>query len=79
MLELLQEKNNQKVVLIKTGVFYIATGNDGEYHKEKRPNQNCLLCSGLRRYSEDKYMNAFRKMVGGLVKYYAKNNKEWIW
>ena len=125
MLELLQEKNNQRVVLIKTGIFYIATGkdaiflnkvlklkctcfsenvckvgipetslpkylerldrlnvsyivylfnnekemlveecrNDGEYHKEKRPNQNCLLCSGLRRYSEDKYMNAFRKML----------------
>ena len=28
MLELLQEKNNQRVVLIKTGVFYIATGKD---------------------------------------------------
>ncbi len=28
MLELLQEKNNQRVVLIKTGVIYIATGKD---------------------------------------------------
>lgn len=125
MLELLQEKNNQKIVFIKSGIFYIATAkdavflnklfklkctcflenvckigipennlkkylekldrlnvsyivyhfnnekeilveesrNDGEYHKEKRPNQNCLMCSGIRRYSEDKYMNAFRKLL----------------
>lgn len=28
MLELLQEKNNQKVVLVKSGIFYIATGKD---------------------------------------------------
>ena len=28
MLELLQEKNNQRVVFIKSGVFYIATRKD---------------------------------------------------
>ena len=49
--------NNEKEMLVEE------CRNDGEYHKEKRPNQNCLLCSGLRRYSEDKYMNAFRKML----------------
>lgn len=130
MLELLQEKNNQRVVLVKSGIFYMATGkdavflnkvfklkctcfsenvckvgipeasllkylekmrklniayivyhfnnekemlveeckNDGEYHKEKRPNINCLICSGVRRYSEDKYVNAFRKLMEQEIK-----------
>ena len=31
MLEILQEKNKNSIVLIKTGVFYIATGKDAVF------------------------------------------------
>lgn len=125
MLEILKEKNKQSIVLIKLGVFYVATGKDavffnkelglkcvcfknqvckigipemriehylrklekmnisyivyhfdnkkeqliekyryeGNYHKEKKENKNCLLCKGIRCYEEDKYMNAIQKML----------------
>ena len=56
--------NNEKEMLVEE------CRNDGEYHKEKRSNQNSLLCSGLRRYPEDKYMNAFRKMLEQELKGY---------
>ena len=125
MLQILQEKNKEKIVLIKLGVFYVATGrdaiflskefgfkcvcfkkqickigipetriehylyklqklniayivyhfkdknqilvekfkNDGEYHKIKDNNKNCLICKGIRCYDEDKYMNAVKKLM----------------
>ena len=88
MLELLQEKNNQRVVLIKTGIFYIATGKDAIFlNKVLKLKCTCFLenvckvgipetslpkylerldrldVSYIRRYSEDKYLNAFRKML----------------
>ena len=124
MLEILQEKNKEAIVLIKLGVFYVATGkdavflnkelglkcicyknqvckigipenriehylrklekmgigyivycfdnkneiliekykNEGKYHKETSYNRNCLICKGIRRYEDDKYMNAVKKL-----------------
>lgn len=124
MLEILQEKNKGKIVLIKLGTFYIATGRDAlllsvklglkctcyknnickvgvpvssidkyieklnkirysyiiyDYDKEQKElkvkcekkgrfnkivleNNNCLLCKGIQKYSDDEYMQAVLKL-----------------
>lgn len=131
MLQILQKRNKGKIVLIKLGSFYMATGRDavllnkklglkcscfsnnvckvgvpigsiekyrkqlddlklaytiydydkekselkeictkiGKWNKETNNNINCLVCDGVRRYKEDKYMEA-------LVKYLSKENYE---
>lgn len=47
--------------------------NEGEYHKEKSCNKNCLICKGIRYYKEDKYMNALSKLFEREAKENAKN------
>lgn len=125
MLEILQKKNKDKIVLIKAGIFYIAVGKDavflneqlnlkcicfkegickigipesrleyylrklerlnlayvvyqfdhqkeeliqkyenhGKGHKEDRENKNCLICKGIKKYGEDKYLIALQELL----------------
>lgn len=125
MMEILQENNKGKIVLIKLGAFYIATGKDavllhkkldlkctcftnnackvgvpitsldkyieklenlklsyivydynkeknelkekcskiGKLNKEKNNNINCLICKGIEKYKNDKYLEALAKYL----------------
>ena len=58
MLEILQEKNKDRIVLIRLGTFYIATGRDA------------LLLHTMSKIYE------IGNIIGGLIKYYAKDNKK---
>ena len=125
MLEILQQKNKEKIVLVRLGAFYIATGRDAillnvklnlkctcfknnickvgipatsiekyieklnktkysyiiyDYHnqtcileekykkegkknKMTMKNKNCLICKGIDKYENDKYMQALESYL----------------
>ena len=125
MMEILQEKDKGKIILIKLGAFYIATGKDavllhkklnlkytcftnntckvgvpiasldkyiekldkeklayivydydkeknelkekctktGKLNKETEHNINCLICRGVEKYKDDKYLEALTKYL----------------
>ena len=102
MLEILQEKNKNLIVLIRLGVFYIATGKDAVFLNKELglkcicyKNQECKIGipeSRIEYYLRIMYKNKWidekkfklaigkvseiGKIVGGLIKYYAQNNKK---
>ena len=82
MLELLQEKNNQRIVFIKSGVFYIATGKDAVIlHKKLNLKCTCFkkgICKvGIPVNSLEKYIDKLEKTNYSYVIYdYDKENNE---
>ena len=84
MLEILKEKNKRKIVIIKLGAFYIATEEDAVFLHEKIDLKcNCFknnICKvGFPVNSLEKYIEKIHeigKIVGGLIRYYGKNNKK---
>ena len=82
MLEILQEKNNGKIVLVKLGTFYIATGRDAILLNVKL-NLKCTcyknnICKvGVPVNSIDKYIEKLNKTKYSYVIYdYDKEQKE---
>ncbi|MGN1326604.1 MAG: hypothetical protein ACI4VQ_00740 [Clostridia bacterium] len=82
MLEILQAKNKEKIILIKTGVFYIATGRDANLlHKKFNLKCTCYknnICKvGIPANSLDKYIEKLDKIRYSYIIYdYDKENKE---
>lgn len=82
MLQLLKEKNKNKIVLIRLGVFYIATGRDAVLLHEKFglkctcfSNNICKV--GIPINSLDKYIEKLNKIKYAYAIYdYNKQNKE---
>lgn len=82
MLEILQEKNKGKIVLVKLGTFYIATGRDAILLNVKL-NLKCTcyknnICKvGVPVNSIDKYIEKLNKTKYSYVIYdYDKEQKE---
>ena len=82
MLEILQAKNKGKIVLVKLGVFYIATGKDAVLLNNKL-NLKCTcfkkgVCKvGIPVNSLEKYIDKLEKTMYSYVIYdYDKENNE---
>ena len=83
MLELLQEKNNQRVVLIKTGVFYIATGKDAIFlNNVLKLKCTCFsenVCKvGIPEMSLPKYLERLDRLNVSYIVYHFNNEKEML-
>lgn len=81
MLELLQEKNNQRIVFIKTGVFYIATGKDAIFlNKVLKLKCTCFsenVCKvGIPETSLPKYLERLDRLDVSYIVYHFNNEKE---
>lgn len=77
MLEILQEKNNRKIVLINTGAFYIAKGRDAILlHEILGLRVNCMrkeICKvGFPIGSLAKYCNTFNIGMDKIFSRYLK-------
>lgn len=82
MLEILQERNEKKIVLIRLGMFYIATGRDAVLLHDKL-NLKCTcftdnMCKvGIPVIAIDKYIEKLDKTGYGYVIYnYNKDKAE---
>lgn len=82
MLEILQAKDKEKIILMQTGIFYIATGRDANL-LHKRFNLKCTcyknnICKvGIPVSSLDKYIEKLNKIKYAYIIYdYDKENKE---
>jgi len=74
MLEILKEKNKNKIVLIKTGAFYIATGKDAVFLNNTLQlkcicfkNQICKV--GIPEHSIEKYLKKLEELNVGYIAY----------
>lgn len=83
MLEILQEKNKNSIVFIKSGVFYIATGKDAVFlnniFKLKCicfKNQLCKI--GIPENSLEIYLRKLERMNVSYVVYHLNYQKETI-
>lgn len=82
MLEILQEKNKEKIVLIKLGTFYIATGRDAVLLSTKlQLKVSCLknnICKvGIPVNSLEKYIEKLNKIKYSYIVYdYNKQKNE---
>ena len=84
MLEILQEKNKGKIVLVKLGVFYIATGKDAVLLNNKLDlkctcfkNNVCKI--GIPINALDKYIEELNQIKYSYIIYdYNKENNELI-
>ena len=84
MLEILQEKNKEKIVLVKLGVFYIATGKDAVLLNNKLDlkctcfkNNVCKI--GIPINALDKYIEELNQIKYSYIIYdYNKENNELI-
>ena len=84
MLELLQEKNNQRVVLIKTGIFYIATGKDAIFlNKVLKLKCTCFsenVCKvGIPETSLPKYLERLDRLNVSYIVYLFLTMKKKCW
>ncbi len=81
MLEILQEKNKGKIVLIKLGVFYIATGADAVY-LSKQFKLKCIcfkkeVCKiGIPESRLKFYIAKLESMNMGYIVYNFKNKEQ---
>lgn len=82
MLEILQQKNNEKIVLVKLGAFYIATGRDAVLLQSKL-NLKCTcfknnICKvGIPVNSIENYLPKLDKIKYSYIIYdYNKNEQE---
>lgn len=81
MLEILQEKNNKKIVFIKSGVFYIATGKDAIFlNKELGLKCICFkkeICKvGIPENSIEKYLEKLERLNMAYIVYIFDIKKE---
>lgn len=81
MLEVLQEKYDEKVIFVKSGVFYIATGRDAIFlNKELGLKCVCFkkqICKiGVPENSIEKYLEKLDKLNIGYIVYVLDNKKE---
>lgn len=81
MLEILQEKNKDSIVFIKTGVFYIATGKDAVFlnnvFKLKCICFKDQLCKiGIPENSLEIYLKKLERMNVSYVVYHVNHEKE---
>ena len=77
MIELLQKKDEGKIILVNAGAFYIARGKDAELNTQR-------IYLRIMKYNKWIDVRKFRismeqiyeigKILGGLYKHYAKNN-----
>ena len=81
MLEILQEKNKESVVLIKLGVFYVATGKDAVFFNKELglkcvcfKNQVCKI--GIPEMRIEHYLRKLEKMNISYIVYHFDNKKE---
>ena len=81
MLEILQEKNKESIVLIKSGIFYIATGKDAIF-LNKEFNLKCIcfkkeICKiGIPESRLDYYLRKLEKINISYIVYHFDSNKE---
>ena len=83
MLEILQEKNKNSIVLIKTGIFYIATGADAVFISQELKlkcicfkNQVCKI--GIPENRLEYYLRKLEIMGMSYVVYEFEHQKEEI-
>lgn len=81
MLEILQEKNKNLVVLIRLGVFYIATGKDAVFLNKELglkcicyKNQVCKI--GIPENRIEYYLRKLEKINIGYIVYYFDSKSE---
>ena len=79
MIELLQKKDEGKIILVNAGAFYIARGKDAELNTQRiylriMKNNKWIDERKFRIVMEQIY--EIGKILGGLYKYYAKNNQK---
>ena len=81
MLEILQEKNKESIVLIKTGVFYIATGKDAVFLNHQL-NLKCVcfkkqVCKvGIPENRIEYYLNKLEKINISYIVYHFDPKRE---
>ena len=81
MLEILQEKNKNKIVLIRTGVFYIATGKDAIF-LNKQLGLKCVcfkseICKiGIPEIRIEYYLRKLEKLNIAYIVYHFDNQTE---
>ena len=82
MLEILQEKDKKKIILVRLGVFYIATGRDALLlHTKLNLKLSCFkehICKvGIPANSLDKYIEKLDRIKYSYIIYdYDKEKKE---
>ena len=79
MIELLQNKDKGKIILINSGAFYIARGKDAELNTQRiflRIMKNNKWIDERKFKIAMEQIYEIGKILGGLLKYYAKNNKK---
>ena len=81
MLEILQEKNKNLIVLIRLGVFYIATGKDAVFLNKELglkcicyKNQVCKI--GIPENRIEYYLRKLEKINIGYIVYYFDSKSE---
>lgn len=83
MLEILQEKNKDRIVLIRLGTFYIATGRDALLlHTKLDLKCTCFknnVCKvGIPEMSLPKYLERLDRLNVSYIVYHFNNEKEML-